>query len=98
MKRRNDKEIKMQIVDTCWARAEGKLVIAKKMGCNWGTIRKYAEELANEGILERVVISEMVGYKVKQIVKDVLFHQWDNKDIGLCFAFDGFKQQLKEIK
>ena len=103
MKRKNEKEIKMMIVDICWARAESKLIIAKKMVSNWSTIRKYAEELADEGILERVVISDMTGYKVKQIVKDVLFHQWENQDSGLDFAFNEVvekeieKQQLQKL-
>ena len=110
MKRKSDKEIKMQIVDICWARAESKLIIAKKMVSNWSTIKKHAEELANEGILERVVISDMTGYRVKQIVKDVLFHQWENQDNGLINIpidinldyinkkAEEIKQQLKEIK
>lgn len=100
MKRKTEKEIKMMIVDTCWARAEGKLVIAKKLGCNWATIRKYAEELADEGVLERVVVSDMTGYKVKQIIKDVLCHQWENQDEGLDFAFefDKYNKKLEEEK
>ena len=95
--RKSPKEIKMLIVDTCWAKAENKLVIAKALNSNWSTIGKYAEELANDGVLERVVVSDLVGYKVKQIIKDVLCHQWENKDEGLDFAFE-FDKYNKELE
>jgi predicted transcriptional regulator len=81
--RKKPQEIKMMITDICWAKAENKKVIADKLKSNWATIGKYAEELVNDGVLEKVVISNLIGYKVKTIIKDILFYQQSEHDARL---------------
>lgn len=100
-KRREGKDIKMEIIDVCWAKPEGRLEIARKLKCNWSTIKKYVDELVDEKILGVIYISKQVGYYVNQNIKDINFHLMSIQDeVEIKGLPDEklLKKSLREIK
>ena len=72
--RKSKDEILEKIIRFCWIDYQNTLQIAKELKSNWSTIIEASEYLANEGILERIKISNrIVGYRVKPLIKDTCF-------------------------
>ena len=79
--RKTDDEIRTEIISACWT-PMGRSIesIRKRINSNWSTTKKYANELADSGVLERIEVeNQTVGFKVNHLFKMSVANAYSDK-------------------